>query len=181
MAISTCQRCGATRTEKPTRAARRRYCSRACQRAAYVDARPLAERFWSRVEKADGEACWLWKGARRGEYGALQTEGRMEGAHRVSYEINVGPIPEGMEVCHHCDNPPCVRPDHLFLGTTTDNRRDACRKGRARGQPSPEINRSGTHRQCCTCHIVKAITAFSPGNRRCRECRNRKARERSAA
>jgi hypothetical protein len=92
---------------------------------------PLAERFWAKVQKTD--TCWLWIGSllTRGGYGQL---GGGVKAHRVSWELHHGPIPDGMHVCHHCDNPPCVNPAHLFLGTSGDNARDKARKGRA---PTP--------------------------------------------
>lgn len=92
---------------------------------------PLADRFWHYVEQGDG--CWEWQGHLASGYGALRgqyPDQRMVKAHRVSWEIHFGPIPTGMFVCHHCDNPPCVRPDHLFLGTNTSNMRDRERKGR---------------------------------------------------
>lgn len=93
--------------------------------------------FWSYVRKGDG--CWEWTGARntRG-YGTYSA--RL--AHRVAYAEARGAIPDGMYVCHHCDNPPCVRPDHLFLGTPTDNVRDMIAKGRVprRNMPRGEDN-----------------------------------------
>lgn len=85
--------------------------------------------FWSHVQKSDG--CWEWVGARNPNgYGNHHAQGRTRKAHRVSWEMEYGPIPEGMLVLHRCDNPPCVRPDHLFLGTQRDNLRDAIAKGR---------------------------------------------------
>ena len=92
----------------------------------------VADRFWAKVQKTDG--CWLWTGARKGSenYGFFYTEGKQRYAHRVSWEMANGPIPAGMLVCHRCDNPPCVRPDHLFIGTVLDNNRDAIGKGRKR-------------------------------------------------
>lgn len=85
--------------------------------------------FWSRVKKSDG--CWEWMGNRgpRG-YGTIKVAGKVYRTHRYAYALVNGPIPEGYFVCHRCDNPPCCRPDHLFLGTAKDNNHDMMRKGR---------------------------------------------------
>jgi hypothetical protein len=97
--------------------------------------RPVAERFWRYVEKTDG--CWLWTGClNRTGYGVITVRAGLHiEAHRLSWEIHRGPIPEGLEVCHHCpagDRPNCVNPDHLWLGTHEDNMRDRSTKGRWR-------------------------------------------------
>lgn len=90
-------------------------------------------KFWKYVQKSE-DGCWLWIGARTGQgYGSLSVgypERIHVPAHRLSYELNVGPIPDGLWVLHACDNPPCVRPDHLFLGSCQDNVDDKCAKGR---------------------------------------------------
>ena len=93
--------------------------------------RPLGVPFWDRVDKS-GE-CWIWTGAKDGKgYGRLWHEGKLQQAHRVAWQIENGPIPNSLLACHHCDNPPCVRPDHLFLGTVKDNAEDMVSKGRNR-------------------------------------------------
>jgi len=97
-----------------------------------VKSLPLEERFWPKVQKSEG--CWLWTAYvdlnGYGEMHLKSEKGRCERAHRVSWMINRGPIPEGMDVLHKCDNPPCVNPDHLFLGTQKDNVLDCIKKGR---------------------------------------------------
>ena len=101
------------------------------------------ERFWTRVVGDLATGCWLWTGPRfREGYGSLSYGPLRIRAHRFSWELHVGPIPEGLVVCHRCDNPPCVRPDHLFLGTQSDNLHDAVAKGRPIGRQTwtPEQN-----------------------------------------
>jgi len=91
----------------------------------------LKERLYIRL-KREGN-CWVWTGAKmknRGGYGAIRIGNKTVPTHRLSWEIHYGPIPEGKYVLHHCDNPPCVRPEHLFLGTQQDNIRDAIAKHR---------------------------------------------------
>jgi hypothetical protein len=88
--------------------------------------RPLADRFWEKVIKHD-EGCWGWKASKHDSgYGLI--DGML--ASHASWIIHFGVVPEGLEVCHTCDNPECTRPDHLWLGTHGDNMRDAFAKGR---------------------------------------------------
>ena len=103
-------------------------CSRRCA-ALSKKTRPLLDRFLDKI--LIGNDCWEWQGAKeRAGYGHLNNRGQMVKAHKFSYEIFIGKINKGMEICHRCDNPPCVRPSHLFQGSRADNAMDAFLKGR---------------------------------------------------
>jgi hypothetical protein len=95
---------------------------------------PVEERFWRYVQKT--ESCWEWVGNKgRFGYGRIQefgVSGKTVQAHRLSYQMHVGPIPDGLFVMHKCDNPSCVNPGHLQLGTPRDNTQDMIAKGRKR-------------------------------------------------
>ena len=122
----------------------------------------LEERFWSKVLFGDG--CWEWTAGKNNYgYGRLSIEDKMQGAHRVSWMLTHGEMPE-LYVLHHCDNRSCVRPDHLFLGTQTDNMRDRDAKGR-------HGNSNKTH--CKRGHEFTVENTYIPptGERNCRKCK----------
>lgn len=104
----------------------------------------VEERFWDKVDKHSDDLCWEWTGVKdRKGYGQIKIEGKTKLAHRISYEIVNGTIPEGIDyhgvcVCHKCDNRLCVNPGHLFLGSQKDNLRDMIKKGR-------RVNTAGSH------------------------------------
>lgn len=160
LAPAACVTCGAevTLRNKPSRP--RRYCSTACY---HQQSRPLADRFWEKVDKngptirPELGPCWVWTGAVGFKgYGKIGLGGRAAGcgiASRVSWLLHVGDVPAVLDVLHTCDNPPCVRPDHLFLGTGTDNIRDAQRKGRLVGAGKGEQH----HRAVLTDDDVRSI------------------------
>ncbi len=110
----------------------RKFCSKLCH---YNYVRPIKDRFFEKVKK--GESCWTWI-AHKCPYGYGRMYDWRDGirkiffAHRISWEIHFGAIPQGLKVLHKCDNPPCVNPDHLFLGTNKDNYDDMVSKGRDR-------------------------------------------------
>lgn len=111
--------------------------------------RPLSEKFWEKVDTRGPDECWPWKGATvshdRGYLSILCPDRRRNIlASRISYELNVQPIPGDLRVLHKCDNPNCVNPCHLFLGTMKDNTRDMMAKGRNRcgRQPGEQSSRA---------------------------------------
>jgi hypothetical protein len=128
-----CAKCGRAFSVPPSLAARR-YCARAC---AVAD-RWHPDLFWARVDRTSGyrqphmdSDCWLWRGAKnRWGYGTVTRHSRDVRAHRLAYELEHGPFDAQAVICHRCDNPSCVRPDHLLLGTHADNIHDCIRKGR---------------------------------------------------
>lgn len=101
-------------------------------------------RFWSRVRVLNPNQCWEWQGVRESfGYGRFWFNGRTQTAQRVAWQLSAGDIPQGLCVLHRCDNPPCVNPSHLFLGTKSANAADRHVKGRtnwARGDSQPGTN-----------------------------------------
>jgi hypothetical protein len=124
--------------------------------------RPATEpeaRFWKLVDRRGPNQCWEFKGSKgRNGYGQVWSYGKIIRTHRFSWTIHHGPIPDGMFVCHRCDNPSCVNPDHLFLGTHLENMADMTRKGRGRnsGEGRPGENNP--------CHILTEVDVLAIRN-----------------
>lgn len=134
--------------------------------------KPLEERFWTKVTKS--EDCWEWVGYvdKQSGYGKIAMRpDPPTGAHRVSWLLHNGPIPEDMWVLHSCDNRKCVRPDHLFLGTPEDNAKDMVSKDRDK-----PWQRNATH--CQRGHKFNDSDRDVSGYRYCRQCRNHNAKMR---
>jgi hypothetical protein len=100
------------------------------------------EKFWARVEKTD--TCWIWRGPTNVHgYGRVGIHLRKQYAHRVAWTLTNGEVPAGLCLLHRCDNPPCVNPAHLFLGTRSDNAKDKVSKGRqSKGDSRPNAKLS---------------------------------------
>lgn len=100
-------------------------------RTGQLNLKTTEQRLLEKVHIDESRGCWEWTGYRNTlGYGRVRIEGKKELAHRVSYALFVGPITDSLLVCHHCDNPSCINPSHLFLGTNSDNFRDMSAKGR---------------------------------------------------
>ena len=131
-----CDACGKTIYKRPRDSVsqweRRSYCSISCRNKSLVP-EPIHIRFWGFVSRGADSDCWIWNGAKdKHGYGRISTR-RDESpakAHRISYEMRYGPVPDGLFVCHRCDTPSCVNPEHLFAGTQKENMQDASKKNR---------------------------------------------------
>lgn len=127
-------------------------------------AKPIEKRFWHKVDKTGD--CWLWLGHKSSKgYGGVQVDGLSKKAHRVAYELVNGPIPEGLYACHTCDNPSCVNPAHIFLGTQHENMADMVAKGRL-------VSANERKAHCKHGHeFTPENTHMYKGWRECRACR----------
>ena len=117
--------------------------------------KPLCDRFWSKVDFSTPDGCWEWRGSVSHElgYGEVWVQGKRQYAHRTAYEIVYGDIPEGEVVRHKCDNPRCVRPEHLLTCSQADNLYDARERGRA---SQPPLHRGESHHFAKLTHGVAA-------------------------
>lgn len=111
----------------------------------YPMRRTVNKDFWKNLDMTAD--CWEWQGSRNARgYGQIRKDGRYIYAHRAAYELTHGSIPEGLCICHHCDNPPCCNPDHLFAGTMADNMHDRDAKGRNGSYKNRGKSHKGTSR-----------------------------------
>lgn len=143
--VKQCRNCGKEFSVRPSYTDKK-CCTRWCAKAIGPETKPAPVRFWAKVDKCGPVPahmphlgpCWLWRGATaRGGYGHFGERGVKRDplwtpAHRFAWRDTYGPIPDDLWVLHRCDNPPCVRPEHLFVGTVKDNASDMISKGRAR-------------------------------------------------
>lgn len=175
-----CIQCGASFSARPSAIKTgKKFCTVRCRADAVLAAHrsetwppitPSAlHRFWSRIER--GDDCWEWTGTREHYgHGCLKVGNYAWKAHRLSWTLHHGPVPDGAFVLHRCDNPPCVRPDHLFLGTQADNVRDMIEKGRAKHTPRP--GGANSYDKLSVSDVLEIRRRYAEGNIRQRDLGN---------
>lgn len=171
-----CQHCGTSFSVNPCviRGGGGKYCSKAC----YFNFRRAADetpRFMKKIAKDGPNGCWRWLGAtHEWGYGKMYFRGKADFAHRIAWILFRGQIPDGLHVCHDCpggDNPNCCNPDHLFLGTNTENRRDSVRKGtHAHGDKLSKVHKAIARRGQDVAHskLTDSVVSFCRAAIRCR-------------
>ena len=121
-------------------------------------------RFWTKVLKRNG--CWEWTSAIASTgYGVVNIRGKVVGAHRMSWIISYGSIPDGLFVCHRCDNKKCVRPGHLFIGTQADNIEDCIKKGRMSDPPVPPFGEKHCNSKISDVDVTSIRSSWVPNCR----------------
>jgi hypothetical protein len=136
----------------------------------------VEDRFFKKVHRSGDGGCWLWTGRKDAKgYGRIAFDGITGRAHRLSFKIFNGSLPLGKVICHSCDNPSCVNPAHLFVGTVSDNAVDSAQKHRNIMQTNPELNHQSAKTHCKRGHEYSGENLYTlkpegRKGRRCREC-----------
>ena len=135
------------------------------------DTRTL-ERFWSKVDRRSDDECWPWLGATDGRYGQFWFDRRKVKANRFAIAVDKGVwLGSDQLACHHCDNPICVNPSHLFIGSMSDNIRDAVAKERIDPAVMLQRNHNSEKTHCIRGHSLSGYNlVIKNGRRSCREC-----------
>jgi hypothetical protein len=151
-----CESCGTmfTRHQRPHGKNPFRFCSRSCKNHLSFE-----QRFWSKVDIGDPDACWLWRAGAAGGYGIISRNGRIARAHRVSWEFANRRQSKAEVIRHVCDNPLCCNPAHLMEGTKADNRNDMVERGRGRFLRGEELPFSKLTED----HVLDMREAFASG------------------
>lgn len=121
----------------------------------------VRERFWAKVDGRGPDDCWEWQGATAEGYGLFIVWGHPTRAHRVAWEFTHGPIPAGLLVLHSCDNPPCVNPAHLRIGTDADNTADM----HARGRAAPKDGEHNGHAKLTAAQVAEIRAQYAAGEK----------------